>query len=191
MKRKNVMRSGLIILGAFVLWVGVGFASAQTACAHDPRFTCSPRAPQNPVRVPDAAKSWAYYGRLTPGESDTYTFDVPQRLGVPIQLLVESADAANPARPAVTVTDESGKPAVSIDFQRTETFHEPFSGLDYVTTPAQMYVLSPGHYIATVSMRGGSAPQRYVFAIGDAEKFGVGEIPYVLGAVYRVKTRGY
>lgn len=191
MNRKNIGRAVAVFVAVVALWLIVGISSAQTACAHDPRFACSPRAADNAVRIPDPAKSWAYYGRLAPGATDTYTFDVPRQLGVPITLLVETADASNAARPALTIRNAAGKTAVAVDFARSQTFHEPFSGLDYLTTPDHVYVLEPGRYTAAVTMQGGISPQRYVFAIGSAEKFGLAEIPYVLGAVHRVKTRGY
>ena len=191
MNRKNVVRTALIVVGAIVLWFGFGVISAQRACAHDPRFACSPRSAQNSVRVPDASKSWAYYGRLVPGQSDTYAFDVPQQLGVPMSLLIEATDVGNPARPQAIVRDAAGATVATLDIHQHEPMYEPFSGVNYLTTPERRFVLAPGAYTAIVTMEGGSQPQRYVFAIGEAEKFGIGEIPYVLGAVYRVKTRGY
>lgn len=181
----------LVVLVAVGMWFVAGITSAQVACAHDPRFACSPRSADRAVQIPDPSKSWAYYGRLLAGASDTYRFTVEQQLRVPMSLLIEVPDASNPARPSIALTDERGKTVAVWDFTRSERFHEPFSGLDYLTTPQRNEVLAPGTYAATVTMHGGTLPQRYVFAIGEAEKFGVGEIPYVLGAVYRVKTRGY
>ena len=189
--RKNVVRATLVVACAILLWFGFGLISAQRACAHDPRFACSPRPAQSSVRVPDASKSWAYYGRLVPGQSDTYTFEVPRQLGVPMSLLIEAADAGDPARPQAIVKNAAGATVATLDLHQHEPMYEPFSGINYLTTPDHRFVLAPGHYTATVTMNGGLQPQRYVFAIGEAEKFGIGEIPYVLGAVYRVKTRGY
>jgi hypothetical protein len=190
-RRKRLAQAVTFAAGALVLWIVFGFVSAQTACAHDPRFACSPRGADNPIPIRDPAKSWAYYGRLSSGQSGTYAFEVKEPLRVPISLLIEEADAANPARPALQIENGRGADAVQLDLSRSERFHEPFSGIDYLSTPDHTYVLSPGLYRATVAMKGGNGPQRYVFAIGEAEKFGIAEIPYVFGAVYRVKTRGF
>ena len=42
-----------------------------------------------------------------------------------------------------------------------------------------------------VSMQGGSTPQRYVFAVGEEERFSLLEMPYLLGAAYRIHERKF
>jgi len=189
--RARVLRIVGVVCVALLLWFLIGALSAQRACAHDPRFACSPRSAGDSIRIADPEKSWAFYGRLAISQSDTYAFEVNHPIVVPISLLVERADAANPARPLLHVVSVDGKSLALIDFRKTVTFYEPFSGIHYLSTPQRELSLRSGAYIATVTMRGGSAPQRYVLAFGEAERFGIGEIPYVLGAIYRVKTRGY
>lgn len=182
-------RLGALVALAILLWAAFGYFSAQSACAHDPRFACSPRTAQNPVHIPDASKSWAFYGTLRRGETDRYEFDLPMRTTVPVNLLVDVRDSNNPARPALTI-ERDGESIKSIDFSRAGKFYEPFSRENYVDTPSQDLVLDPGHYTATVSMNG-EAPQRYTLAIGEAERFTVFEIPYVAGAIHRIRALQY
>lgn len=181
----------LSILGvlASLFWVAFGYFSAQRACAHDPRFTCSPRTAKNPVLIPDASKSWAFYGTLRHGQTDRYEFELPARTSVPVNLLVDARDSANPARPALTI-DRNGRSVTFLDFSRVTTFYEPFSREQYINTPSQDLTLEPGHYTATVSMSGTDA-QRYTLAIGEAERFTVFEVPYVAGAIHRIRALRY
>ena len=74
---------------------------------------------------------------------------------------------------------------------RTQVFFEPFSHLNYVATIAKSVLLRPGAHRLTVVMKGTGNEQRYVLALGEQERFSVGEIPYVLGAIHRVQVRGY
>jgi hypothetical protein len=170
----------------------VAYLSAGTACAHDPRFACSPRGTHDPIAVSDPQKSWAFYGHLAPGETDRYTIVVRQPIHVAWSLLVDARDAANPSRPAIRVSDAAGYERAHLDFAHAETFYEPFSRERYTTTPASTLVLPAGTYDAVVRMRGaGTTPQRYTFAVGDAERFSITEIPYVLGAIHRIRALRY
>ena len=190
--RAKILRIGGVAALAVAIWFVAGFASAQRACAHDPRFACSPRDGGHAVGVPDPAKSWAFYGRLAPSGSDSYVFEVTAPLSVPVSLLVAKSDAGNPARPALEILAAGGKRVASLGFDRYSSFFEPFSSIDYLSTPQNEKVeLRPGVYSAVVSMSPRGSAQRYVFAIGDAERFSVAEIPYVLGAIYRVRRQGF
>ena len=183
----------LVIMVAVGIWFVAGWSDAGRACAHDPRFACSPRPATNPITISDPQKSWAFYGRLTPGQTDTYTVAAGTGVTVPWQLLIERSDEGNAARPHAIVRNQQGQMIASLDLRSdaTQTFFEPFSGTKYLATLAKSLTLPPGTSTITVSMLQGSAPQRYVMALGQDERFGLGEIPYVLGAIHRVKTRGY
>ncbi len=140
--------------------------------------------------VPDAGKSWAYYGGLRRGQHDTFVFTLAQPLDVPWQLLVDRRDTANPARPQAVLSGERG-PIARLDMHRNEGFYEPFSRLSYIETPDLTLHLRPGSYVVDVSMGSGDERQRYVMAIGSAERFGFGEVPYVFGAIGRIRGQRY
>jgi len=176
---------------AVVAWFAFGWLSAQTACAHDPRFSCSPRDAQHAVVIPDPQKSWAYYGRLARGQRDVYRVVLRDRLTVPLSASIEKADAVNPGRPRVVVLDSSARAVATVPFDRVQAFYEPFSRISYLTTPNRDLRLSPGTYSITVTMDRATVPQRYVLAVGSLERFTVGEIPYVIGGVHRIRARGY
>ncbi|MDQ2663795.1 MAG: hypothetical protein M3Y18_07170 [Candidatus Eremiobacteraeota bacterium] len=179
-------RIGAFVVSGLLVWGAAEYLSAQSACAHDPRFPCSPRGANNPVLIPDAGKSWAYYGTLPPGGTDRYEFDLATASIVPVNLLVDLRDAGNRARPELSI-QRGGVRVAHIDFSRSRIFYEPFSRETYVATPVRDLKLGAGHYIATVTMWG-SMPQRYTVALGGAEKFSVFEIPYVLGAIHRIRA---
>jgi len=175
---------------AVVVWAGAGYFSALSACAHDPRFACSPRSQDHPVTIPDAGKSRAYYGSLAASGSDRYRFDLAAPLSVPVNLLVDDRDVKNASRPVFKL-ERDGTTVSRIDFVHWEKFYEPFSREGYVETPERQLLLPAGHYVATVTMEGGVAPQRYTLAIGNAERFSVFEVPYVLGAIHRIRALQY
>ncbi|MFY9886411.1 MAG: hypothetical protein WCB01_09885 [Candidatus Cybelea sp.] len=176
---------------AAIVWFAFGWLGAQTACAHDPRFSCSPRDAQHAVAIPDAQKSWAYYGRLARGQRDIYRVVLRDRLTVPLSVSIEKADAVNPGRPRVAVRDSSVRAIAIVPFDRVQAFYEPFSRISYLTTPNRELHLPSGTYSITVTIDRATLPQRYVLAVGSLERFTVGEIPYVIGAVHRIRTRGY
>jgi hypothetical protein len=188
--KRRILRAAIFVAVAIGVWVLFGYLSAQSACAHDPRFVCSPREAAHPVLVPDAAKSWAYYGGLRRGQRDTFVFTVERPLDVPWQLLVDRRDAANTARPQAVLSDVHGTVA-TLSLTGNRDFYEPFSRLSYIETPDFTLHLKPGSYVIDVSMDRGDDRQRYVMAIGSAERFGFGEIPYVLGAIGRIRARRY
>lgn len=173
-----------------IVFIG-GMLSAGTACAHDPRFACSPRPASNPVRIADVSKSWAFYGRLDSQQRDYYTFAVASPVRVPIDLLVDGRDAANPGRPSLTLSDSSGRLLTVVDLRNAARFYEPFSRVSYLSSGARLVAIAPGRFSAVVSMSGAASPQRYVFAIGSDERFGIWEIPYVAGAIYRIHSRKF
>jgi hypothetical protein len=189
--RAWIFRSLGILVLALAVWLGFGFFAAQKACAHDPRFACSPRDEQHAILISDPSKSWAYYGRLAPGERDVYGFFANRTMSVPVSVLIEKQDAGNPARPQLVVVDEKLHTVAMRDLSAPSAFFEPFSRIEYLTSPQTPVALEPGRYEAVVKMVGGTAPQRYVFAIGEDERFGFGEIPYVFGAIRRVQTAGF
>lgn len=176
---------------AAIVWFAFGWFDAQTACAHDPRFSCSTRDAQHAIVIPDAQKSWAYYGRLARGQRDIYRVVLRDHLTVPLNSSIEKADAVKPGRPRVVVRDSYGRAIATVPFDRVQAFYEPFSRISYLTTPDRELHLSPGTYLITVTMDGATLPQRYVLAIGSLERFTVDEIPYVIGAVHRIRARGY
>lgn len=181
--------AGFVAL-VIAVWAAAGIFSAQSACAHDPRFVCSPRTPQHPVVVSDPAKSWAFYGGLDAGGTDTFSFTLERELVVPFNLLVDRRDSENSARPVLRIL-RNGKQIAAVDFSRSEAFYEPFSRENYVQTPQHKMTLPPGAYVARVAMPGATSRQRYVFALGEAERFSVFEVPYVLGAIHRVRALSY
>jgi len=189
---KQTIRRFLVAAAAAVLVLAIaGYFSAGSACAHDPRFACSPRGAGNPIGLRDPQKSWAFYGHLEGEQRDVYKIDVHQALSVSWSLLVDRRDAGNPARPAIVVRDAAGRERARLDFSRATSFYEPFSREWYVTTAAATLALAPGSYTAQVHMRNGRESQRYTFAIGDDERFSVAEIPYVFGAIGRIRALHY
>lgn len=185
-----MVRVALVFGAALMLWVVAGYSSAQVACAHDPRFVCSPRSVAHPVAVPDAGKSWAYYGGLAEGQNDTFSLVLDRATTVPWNLLVDARDAGNSARPEATLYDVAGRTAARLTFSRVQTFYEPFSRESYVESETLKLHLLPGYYKIVVSMPG-ARRQRYVMAIGEAERFSPFEIPYVLGAIARIRSLRY
>jgi hypothetical protein len=181
--------AGLAIIWA-IAWFLIGYASATPACAHDPRFVCSPRNDAAAVSIPDASKSWAYYGALAPGQRDDFTFTLARPVRIPWSLLVDRRDAAIPGRPDAVLTRDASTIS-HLHFGEGARFYEPFSRLSYLESPSVYLDLPPGVYRIQVTMRGGAVRQRYVMAIGETERFGIGEIPYVLGAIQRIRERGY
>ncbi len=187
-----IRRTWWIAAAALALWFGLGILGAQKACAHDPRFACSPRDEAHAIVIPDAGKSWAYYGHLASGQMDAYTFTLARRARVPFSVLVAQGDAdADPGRPALAVKDARGVMIARTDLSKGEDFYEPFSRVDYLKSPDIVMDLEPGSYSLTVEMRGSSGLQRYVLAVGEAERFSVGELPYVLGAIARIRAMRY
>jgi hypothetical protein len=189
--RAFVFRTVLVLVLALAVWLGFGFFGAQRACAHDPRFACSPRDEQHTILISDPAKSWAYYGLLGNGQRDVYGIFVKNAMAVPVSVLIEKGDVGNAARPVLTISDMHDRVVATRDLRAPTEFFEPFSRVEYLTSDQGDVSLVPGLYQAFVTMRGGSSPQRYVFAIGREERFGLGEIPYVLGAMRRVNAVGY
>lgn len=188
--KRALIRVALAGAIAVALWLVLGITGAQTACAHDPRFACSPRSPERPIPITDPTKSWAFYGRLSPAAQDVYTMHLAEQTRVPIALLMETSDESNPARPSLQLV-RGPQLVASIPFHTATPFYEPFSGTHYLTTSPRTLDLPSGDYVATISMSGGDAPQRYVMAIGSQERFSFGEIPYVLGSILRIRARGY
>jgi hypothetical protein len=186
-----VRRALVVIAIALLVVVGAGALSAGRACAHDPRFACSPRSAANPVVVSDPQKSWAFYGHLAAGQEDRYVIETAKAVAVPVQLLLDQRDDANPARPIATIASVSGRTVATIDLDRAQAFYEPFSQVSYLESAQRLIRLKAGTSTITVTMHGGGAPQRYALAIGSDERFSVFEIPYLLGAVYRIHTRRF
>lgn len=187
----SLKRALVAIVTSIAVVVVVGALSAGRACAHDPRFVCSPRPPADAVVVRDAAKSWAFYGRLSAVQSDHFTVSTARAIRVPTSLLVDERDAANPARPYLSVYDRRGSKVASIDMNRIESFYEPFSRVRYLSSQERSVQLSAGTYDFVVAMHGARSAQRYTLALGSEERFGVAELPFVLGAVVRIHNRDF
>ena len=185
-----VARVALTLGAALVVWLAVGCFSAQVACAHDPRFVCSPRTGEHPVAIPDASKSWAYYGGLARNQSDAFALRIDRPVKVPWSLLIDRRDAGNPARPVGTLYDAAGNVVASVTFSARQSFYEPFSRESYVESSVVSLRLAPGRYSIVVRTTGGQR-QRYVMAIGEAERFSPFEIPYVVGAIARIRALRY
>ena len=182
----------ILVLFAFLaVVVAAGALSAGRACAHDPRFACSPRSASDPIAISDPEKSWAFYGRLAASQEDHYAITTRNAVRVPVSILVDERDAANPGRPEVSVLDARGNVTSTIGMARTVSFYEPFSRVRYSSSPERMVAFEPGSSAIIVRMHGADAPQRYVLAIGSEERFSVLEIPYLLGAVYRIHERRF
>lgn len=147
-----MVRVGLVFGAAFMLWVVAGYSAAQIACAHDPRFVCSPRSAAHPVAIPDAGKSWAYYGGLAGAQRDTYSLSVDRATAVPWNLLVDARDASNSARPEATLYDVAGRVVARLTFSRVQIFYEPFSRESYVESQTLVLHLLPGYYKIVVSV---------------------------------------
>ena len=187
-----IKRVLLVLAAVIVVLVIAEIFSAGRACAHDPRFACSPRSESNPIVISDATKSWAFYGRLAGDQEDHYvvtTASGAQR--IPMSILVDVRDAANPARPRATLYDQSGRTLASVDLANAQPFYEPFSRVRYLTSPERLVDLGAGTFTIVIAMQHGGAAQRYTFAFGRDERFGVLEIPYLLGAIYRVHNRRF
>lgn len=188
---QNRRRFVIAILVALVLIITAGAFSAQTACAHDPRFACSPRDATHPIVISDPAKSWAFYGRLSEGQEEYYSIQASSKIRVPIGILLDIRDAANPARPVASFYDRYGTLVGRIALSHPTRFYEPFSRVDYLSSGEREIPLAPGRSTVVIAMRGGSQPQRYAFAIGRDERFSVLELPYVAGALYRIHARKF
>lgn len=188
--RNLALRIGLASFAALLLWLFAAYSAAQRACAHDPRFVCSPRGAGHVVQIPDASKSWAYYGGLASTQSDTFGFALKRQTAIPWSLLIDKRDAGNPGRPAAALFDAAGRVIALLNFSHASIFYEPFSRETYLQTRVRHLDLPPGSYSVVVTMSG-IARQRYVMAIGDAERFSPLEIPYVAGAIARIRSRRY
>ena len=180
---------GFLILVVVIVITGV--LSARGACAHDPRFVCSPRDETHAVTVPDPGKSWAFYGGLQGTQVDTFKFHVSATLDVPVSLLVDTRDRSNPALPVATISNDLGRPVAQIDFAGASEFYEPFSHLSYLQTKERTLKLQPGSYSVYIRVRAAAVRQRYTFAMGAAERFSIFEIPYVGGAILRIRSQDY
>jgi hypothetical protein len=178
-----VKRALIFIVAAVTLVATVGFFSAGRACAHDPRFACSPRGQDRPIHITQPEKSWAFYGHLSAAEVDHYTVDTLRSIVVPVQILIDERDAGNPARPVAKIKDAAGRSIGAIDLASGHPFFEPFSRVRYLESPDRLIRFSAGTSTITVSMRDGSASQRYVLGIGSAERFSASEIPYLRGSL--------
>lgn len=179
------------ILLALALFVSAGVFFAATACAHDPRFACSVRDASHPIVVSDPAKSWAFYGRLSQGQEDHYFIEARAKIRAPVSILLDTRDAANPARPVAAVYDDAGTMVERIALTNPARFYEPFSRVQYLTSGEREITFAPGRSTIVVAMHGGSEPQRYVFAIGRDERFSLLELPYIAGALYRIHARKF
>lgn len=192
---KNLKRRALEIAGivsaVLASWFAFGYFSAQRACAHDPRFACSARPASRAVPIDDAKKSWAFYGSLQPGQSDYYSFIVATSADVPCSLLVDVRDAANRARPRAVIYGSQNVPLAEVAFNTPKAFYEPFSRETYLQSPVRALRLPPGRYTVVVSMAARERRQRYVLAIGAEERFSPLEIPYVIGAISRIRALRY
>jgi hypothetical protein len=187
----RIRRVVAAIAVALTLIVGAGVFSAQTACAHDPRFACSPRTASHPIAVSDPAKSWAFYGRLAQGQEDHYFIQARGMTRVPISILLDVRDTGNAARPVASVYDGAGKIIERIALSNPTSFYEPFSRVQYLSSGERDITLEQGRSTVVITMHGGSEPQRYAFAIGRDERFSVLDLPYVAGAIYRIHTRKF
>lgn len=185
---KRVVIATLVALAVLVI---AGAFSAGTACAHDPRFACSPRDADHPIVISDPAKSWAFYGRLAEGREDRYSIRASARIRVPLSILLDVRDAANTARPVASIYNAAGSLRTRIDLSSPARFYEPFSRVHYLTSGEREITFPQGRSTIVVAMRGGSEPQRYAFAIGRDERFGLLEMPYLAGALYRIHTRKF
>lgn len=105
--------------------------------------------------------------------------------------LIDKRDAGNPARPVAKINDASGRFIGEIDLARGRPFFEPFSRVTYLESPDRDIRFPAGTSRITVTMRDGSASQRYVLSIGSAERFSAAEIPYLVGALYRIHARKF
>lgn len=181
----------IAILLALPLVIIAGVFSAQTACAHDPRFACSPREAARPIVVSDPAKSWAFYGRLAERQEDHYSIQARAGTRVPVSILLDVRDAANPARPVASVYDGGGTIVERFALTNPTRFYEPFSRVYYLSSGERQITLAEGRSTVVIVMSGGSQPQRYAFAIGRNERFSPLELPYLAGALYRIHTRKF
>lgn len=189
MTAKRVAEVAGVTVVALVVWSAFAYSSALRACAHDPRFVCSPRE-NDPVVIPDVTKSWAYYGSLAAGESDHFNFELAKSAGdIPWSLLVDVRDAGNPARPVAVLNGTNAQERLAFD--RVGRFYEPFSRETYLQTGERTLTLEAGRYRILVTMPRGIRRQRYVMAIGRAERFSPLELPYVLGALGRIRGLEY
>jgi hypothetical protein len=186
-----VKRALVVFAIALLGIVCAGALSAGRACAHDPRFVCSPRDAQRPVVVADPQKSWAFYGRLDAEQQDRYVVDTPRAVAVPVQLLIDRRDAANPARPVAAIADAGGRAIATVDLTQSHSFFEPFSRVTYLESPERLIRFPAGRSTIAVAMRGGEQSQRYTLAIGSDERFSPWEMPYLLGAVYRIHAQEF
>jgi len=188
--RDWVLRVAIGVLGAVCGLFLVGYLNAATACAHDPRFPCSPRESGHPVVVGDPSKSWAYYGHLSPGQQDHYVFKTTHPATIPFGVLVDARDAVNPARPAAKLFNSRGE-----ELARTgpivRAFYEPFSRESYLSSDDVKVPLAAGTYRFIVAMHGGTMAQRYTLAVGSQERFGILDVPYAVGAIARIRAQRY
>ncbi len=186
-----IRRVLLVLTSAAALVVVVGILSAGRACAHDPRFACSPRDASNPIVIADPTKSWAFYGRLGPDQHDFYRVETPTAQRIPVTILLDVRDADNPSRPEATLYDEAGKTLAKVDLSNSTPFYEPFSRVHYLSSPDRTLNFPPGIFTVEIGMHGGTRSQRYTFAFGRDERFSLLEMPYLVGAIYRIHAQKY
>ena len=187
---KRVVGRTLIVLGGTLIAAFLaGVFSAGTACAHDPRFACSPRPASSPVAIGDVVKSWAFYGRLASPQRDYYDFSTAVPLRIPSIFSSINAMPPTPARPSLIV--EGANQRENHAPRPEQPRHVRRAVFTRLVSEQERRTRSCPWPLHRGRLDEAAAAQRYTFAIGRDERFGILEIPYVLGAVSRIHNRDF
>lgn len=173
---------------------------AGPVLGHVPSFPESNTAPERAVHVPDAAKSWSFYDRLSAGQVRYYRLSIGEgeRLVVgaftpdagpftpSVVLMGPSVEGGGEVPPHVTVPDGMGALVVRGERPATAAY-EPFSPSAYYHTVDAARSVPPGEYLLAVyEPRNRSGPVGVV--VGYEESFSVAEylaVPVDLLRVHR------
>jgi hypothetical protein len=124
-------------------------------------------------KLPDGNISFAFYGDIDePGEIRTVRAELRADQNLFVELLIPKLspekDLPEPDLPVLTIRFPSGKEEV-LRPSRRETFDEPYTNTSYLSYLTGRFPAEEGTYTLSVS---GTAPARFVLAVGDDERPG-------------------
>jgi hypothetical protein len=157
----------------------------------------------DPIYVPDSAVSWARYGFLgSQDDVDYYAFDVTEPQDVSVSILVPVRYVYRDFRPSLAILGPGINSTMPVPFDvprstgahvismpaDSETFYEPFGGVNYWRSPvSHIWLDRPGRYYVVVFDRM-HARGDYVLAIGEKESFPLSDIPGILWTTLRIRA---
>jgi len=177
MYKKSIKISGILVGLMF-------FGVAAGALAHQPRLVFDQEiSADDPVVIKNPEISQAYYGKLK-GAPDYYQIAVEKDFDLYVNILVPAEETA---RPSFSIS-RGGEVFFLADGQQTdwEPFFEKFAGDNYLQGAEFKLPVGAGEYEVKVFSTDNYG--RYALAVGQREKFGLGEIVKTLVALPKLKT---